>query len=266
VFEYVTIDVADGTERRDRGLILATDEATAYVAVDGEVVARDLATGEQRWRTDEVVPAAPTERFSPARYAVVLTDELVVVTADEVAALDRERGTVRWRRPLSDGGVDVGRPLSVSTAAGRVIVSAEGGDLGLEVDSGTVTWRLARDRLFLDPVLDRDLIRSLQGDGFWFGEGSRLIAGWTGLRLWVVDTTTGELAGDVALPPTADRSAVAMFQTGVALLSDSRVTAYSNHDGSVLWEVPSGDATHLAAIDGGVALLGPSGIRAVIRG
>ncbi|HYI60983.1 MAG TPA: protein kinase [Acidimicrobiales bacterium] len=266
VHEYVTVAVGDGTERRDTGTVLATDEDTVYVALDGVLVARALATGEERWRAPEVVPAAPADEFPSSRYGVVFGQVLVVATAGEVVGLNRADGSIRWRQPLSDGGVTVGRPLAVSTAAGRVIVSAESGDLGLESPTGTVTWREARDRLVLDPSLDRDLLRSAQGNGIWFGEGSRLIAGWTGVRLRVIDTTTGEVVADEALPPTADRSSVAIFQTGLALLSGSQVTVHSNHDGSVLWQVEAGDATSVVAIDGGIALVGPSGIRALTRG
>jgi outer membrane protein assembly factor BamB len=263
---YLTVTLDDGATRRDEGLILATDEDTAYVAADGGIVARALATGEERWRTTDVRSAASSEDPSPGRLGVVLTDKLVVATADAVVGLDRDAGTVEWRRPLSDDGLDMGEPLAVSTAAGRIIVSTEGGDLGLSGEAGIVTWRKERDRLVLDPVLDREQIRSDGGEAIWFGEGSRLIAGWNGARLWVIDSTRGQAVGDVDLPPTDGRSSVAAFQTGLALLAGNRVTAYSNSDGDVLWDAPAEDATTVVAIDGGVVLAGPSGLRAVIRG
>jgi outer membrane protein assembly factor BamB len=103
-----------------------------------ELVARDLATGRERWRADGLGTLQP--------YQAVVVDGLLVLAGDDRRAdsiqaatsvatgLDLETGQVRWREGA----------LSVSLAAGGVTVLTTGeGRLRSHDPDGTLRWEAA---------------------------------------------------------------------------------------------------------------------------
>lgn len=106
-----------------------------------------IADGKILWRNEEL-------KYSPVHGnggSPVLVDGLVVVSCDGgdqqfVAALDQDRGTVRWRTPRSvkpDKGFSFGTPLVIDVQGKKQIVSA-GSDAVMAYDpkEGHEIWKV----------------------------------------------------------------------------------------------------------------------------
>ncbi|QYG92882.1 protein kinase [Iamia sp. SCSIO 61187] len=260
--EYLVIDLATGTQQQAAGRVLATDNRNVYVADGDRVVARNLATGAETWVAEGVVSAAPEPPTLPAwRYGVVAQGFLLTATADALVAVNTESGAVAWSQELSTAETPMGRPYAVWAVGGTAIVGTEGGDLGIDVASQELLWRTPRERLVLTPEHDQAVIDTAMGGPVWVGDAGRLVAGHTGVGLRVLDVTTGEVLESVTLDPSGGRSSVTYFAGGLVVLQGGVVTAYSQQDLSVLWESTAHpEATDVAAVDGGLAVLDPAGV------
>lgn len=266
---YTVLDYESGEVRRAEGRVLATDRANVYVSDGTQVIARRLADGGEAW-TAPVVAAARIDEFPAFRYGVVAGEVLVVATDRELVALNRESGAEVWdaRVPVSADGEDLGRPFAVSNVGSVVVVAAEGGDLGVAAGDGRVAWRRERERLVLEPELDRDAIATAQGSPVWVGVGERLLVGWAGSHLQLLDVTTGEIVGRQDLEPTGGRSAVAIGADGIALIRPDGTIAAYGYDSldEPLWTTDAyPEATGLAAVDGGLVVLDPTGLHGLRR-
>ena len=165
--------------------------------------------------------------------------------------------------PVSDVGAELGTPFAVSNVGGVVVVVAEGGDLGVDARTGTLVWRTPRERLVFAPDLDDAAMDAARGSPVWIGVGERLLVGWTGDRLQLLDVTTGEIVSRLDLEPTGGRSAMAVGGDAIALLRpDGTIAAYGYESlDAPLWESTAYPAvTGLAAVDGGLAVVDPSGV------
>jgi outer membrane protein assembly factor BamB len=168
--------------------------------------------------------------------------------------------------PLTADGKQLGRPVAVSNVDDVVVVAAEGGDLGVDARSGTVRWREARDRLVFDPVLDVDAIDVANGSPVWVGTGDRLLIGWTGSHLRLLDVTDGSIEGEVGLEPIEGRSALAIGLDAIAILrAGGTIAAYGYDTLGPLWETDAyPEATGLAAVDGGLVVVDPAGLHGLV--
>lgn len=263
---YAVLDFETGVAERGEGRVLATDRSNVYVSAGGRIEARSLAGGDVVWQAaEDLVSAAPVDAFPAWRYGVVADDVLVVVTDTEVVALNRESGAEVWdaRVPVSDAVDELGTPFAVSNVGGVVVVVAEGGDLGVDARTGTLVWREVRDRLVYAPDLDDAAMDAARGTPVWIGVGDRLLVGWTGAHLQLLDVTTGEIVSRLDLEPTGGRSAMAIGGDAIAILRpDGTIAAYGYESlDAPLWESTAYPAvTGLAAVDGGLAVVDPSGI------
>lgn len=273
VGEYVVLRYEDRTTQRGSGRVLASDAENIYVADGDRVVARTLADGTELWGVDLVSGAPPPDQFPAWRFGAVADDVFVTVTATEVVAFDRTTGDEVWAEPVpvSAEGAELGAPIAVSTAGSvdgtRVVVAAENGDLGLDPRTGTVAWREVRDRLVLDPVLDVDAIRAAEGQPVWIGAAGRLFVGWTGVRLQVIDTATGELVDRVDFDAGLGASSLAMGADGFAILQAGVVRGYAYAEGVVsepTWtDETFPEATGITPVGGGLVVVDPSGLHAL---
>ncbi len=265
---YVVIDLENGANERFEGRVLATDRAHVYLADGDRVVARALSDGAEAWEAEDVVSAAPEGVFPAWRYGVTTSGTFVTVTADSVVGLRPEDGAPVWEPvPLSADQEDLGRPIAVADVGGTVVVAAEYGDLGIDAATGEVVWREVRDRLVFDPQLDADTIDAVNGSPVWVGTGDRLLVGWTGAHLQLIDVTNGARLGAVDLEPNEGRSAVAIAGDGIAILRVDGTIAgygYDSLDGE-LWSTDAyPEATGLAAVDGGLVVVDPSGVHGLV--
>lgn len=262
VGEYLVIGLEDGAQQRAVGRVLATDNRNVYVADGDRVVARNLATGAQTWVADGVVSAAPAPPTLPAwRFGVVADGFLLTATAEALVAVNVESGAVAWSQDISTAEAPLGPPFAVWAVGGTAVVATEGGDVGIDITSETVLWRMPRERLVLTPEHDQAAIDAAMGGPVWVGDAGRLVAGHTGVGAQVLDVTTGEILGSVTFEAGGGGSSVTYFAGGLAVLQDGKVTAYSQQDLSVLWETTvDPEATDVAAVDGGLAVLDPTGV------
>ena len=190
---------------------------------------------------------------------------LVTVTDEEVVGLDVRSGEEAWdaRPPLSTTDADVGAPIGLSTAGGRVVVLAEGGDLGVAPADGAVAWRRARAPLLPDTG---------NGTTVWVGTEDQLVVGRTGGsdapdagRLHLLATSgrdAGALTEQTDLGVLVSSLSSFAYEGGVAVLTEDGVTAYAEADLAPQWTLAeAAGARTLVTVAGGVVTLGPEGIR-----
>ena len=196
------------------------DANTAYIPLQGQLVAVDLDRGTIRWRLDVATS------FTPAT-----GDGLVFIVTDQaVEARDAATGAVRWRTPLP-GGAAV--PPHYDT--GWLLASTAAGDLvALRASDGHVVWRRqlgaplsarpgpALDRLYL-PLKDTRLVSVLLATGeiIWqrplpsvatslLALDDQLVVGTAAKRLMSIDLRNGRerwgwtVGGDISGTATAD--------------------------------------------------------------
>jgi len=202
-------------------------------------------------------------------YSIAADDELAVVVADVVTALDAVDGRVRWEADVP--GAWLHRPaISEQT----VLVSADDRFVALERTSGTERWTY--DAAQAGPValgteatgaevallasengalgaLDADTGRrrwSIQHTGELWGpsvadpEAGVAAAVWSGFdepRLRVFDLTTGAIEWEVPVDPYV---APPLMIDGAVVVAEGdgnfsgRATAYALTDGEAVWSVP----------------------------
>lgn len=140
------IDAVTGTERwrtefpNLRGMWqLAASDGVVYVPMldhpKGQLVALDLATGEEKWRWGTSIAGTPT----------IVGDTLFIALTDEgnrksLAAVDLSTGTVRWRKPIGIQWSDAG----LAVAHGMVYYAADFGLEARRVDTGERVWRYGK--------------------------------------------------------------------------------------------------------------------------
>lgn len=202
------------------GLVIETasdlgDETT------GGVVAIDIATGEQVWRTPAITRGGP----------LVIGSVVVVAELDgEVLGLDLDTGDVRWTTSLADG-------ISYIEAApaaddGEVFIGNEHKFARLDPETGAPNW-------VDDPITDPDDYFTTDdamaiGSGFVIGSLSREggVSAWdrdTGALVWNV-TATDETEGVNGSPVIVGNVVYVVDSTG-------GVTAYELATGTKKWRV-----------------------------
>lgn len=142
--ERVSMPVtADGT--------VFVSTATAHYAIDTD--------GEVSWSVgdglDEIdAGVLTTDNLGPA-----VTDEMVVfTTGQEVVAVERETGTIRWRTP-------VGRTWSAPAAGTDYIYvpSVDRGLVAVALESGRVSWRWTETPCWATPAVAEDRVYAAAG-------------------------------------------------------------------------------------------------------
>ncbi|WP_440770060.1 outer membrane protein assembly factor BamB family protein [Natronorubrum sp. DTA28] len=121
--------VAIDSGRGEFGASVAVADDTVYTRTESAVVALEAADGAVVWETDDV------DAWGPA-----VAGETVTLSGEEVVALDRADGSVRWTTEFDpeDRG-DVSRH---TVAYDAVFVVFDGTLYALEIDDGSIRWRL----------------------------------------------------------------------------------------------------------------------------
>lgn len=192
----------------------------------GEVIAFDIKTGEEAWRTDVGVPIRSAPTLAAGRVFVITYD-------NQLFALDRGDGAVAWSHAgIAETAQILGAP-SPAVGSGIVIAAYSSGELfALRADNGRVIWSdaLAFGRrtgalaglsdINGSPVIDRDAVYAISRAG-------RLVALdlKSGERIWEQD-----IAG-VQMPWVAGDFLY-------ILTTDGDVLCLSRKDGRIRWVRP----------------------------
>jgi outer membrane protein assembly factor BamB len=146
----------------------ACDGETVYVAgIRDVVVALDVATGQERWRTDLVAQyGSPVPTFGFVSSPLIVGDALYVQAGGGFVRLDKRTGKVLWRA-LDDGGGMNGSAFSspyLATLNGvdQLLVQTREKLAGVEPTTGKVLWSTKVDAFrgmnILTPVVDGNRI------------------------------------------------------------------------------------------------------------
>lgn len=239
----------------ERGRMLAGDEAAVFASLDSTIEAYDIRTGEPVWEAAAEVQVDDAGADGVTRMGAVLDDVLVTVAGGEVLALGTEDGRDAWddRQPLAGGTAALGAARGVSTAGGVAVVLAEGGDAGFDPRSGTPVWVEARD-----PLLE------VGQPNVWVGTADRLLVGSLGSSVRLISTVDGSVVESVDVSAVPASLSSYAFAGGVALPSDTTVTAYDMDDLAVLWTATGLPGVRtVVTVEGGVVVLGAGGIHSL---
>lgn len=117
------VSVEDGKERwSEDGRLEGVCDGVAYLNDDRRIVARDAASGEQRWKR-----AIASAVLTCGGGAVLVGD------GDDLRRLDSDDGTDLWSKPIDE--------VPNLVADGLVLVDAGEGCEGVAVDDGSRRWR-----------------------------------------------------------------------------------------------------------------------------
>ncbi|SDK04159.1 outer membrane protein assembly factor BamB family protein [Natronorubrum texcoconense] len=121
--------VAIDSGRGEFGAAVAVADDTVYAKTESAVVALEAADGSVVWEADDV------DAWGPA-----VAGETVALSGEEVVALDRADGSVRWTTEFDpENRGDVSRH---TVAYDAVFVIFDGTLYALEIDDGSIRWRL----------------------------------------------------------------------------------------------------------------------------
>ena len=240
-----TNSVLLGAKVRTFGVVVALALLVSSCATEPVIPPTDLTSINVESTMDRLW-SRKLEKSEKGRFKPLVISDVVYAASrsGEVVALDRETGTVRWRRnlnvSLSSGVGGSETSLFVSTNDGVI--------LALSAADGALLWETQASSEVLVPVsagFGTVLVRSADG------------------RLLSLNPTTGEERWTVTYTPPAltlnGYSQPLLLDGGVLVgLDDGRLIAFGSNDGKVLWEsvvsLPSGrsEVERLADIDGSI--------------
>ena len=198
------------------------DDNRVYVALrEGQIVARNLADGAERWRKE-----LPTEQPIAADGGVVF-----VSSHDAIHALDGVDGATLWQKPLA------GITAPLVARSGWLIVLADRRVLAFRSKDGTLIWQREIGASTALPAINGDRLYVSLDDG-------RVAAAdiTTGKALWEspIGTTAGPLfaAGDRVYAGASDRQFY-------CLKAQNGETEWVWHIGAAILGPAAADAAHV---------------------
>ncbi|ELY89423.1 PQQ-binding-like beta-propeller repeat protein [Natrialba taiwanensis] len=138
------------------GSTIAVADETVYTSTDGGVVALDATDGTVVWENTDIDAGTPS-----------VAGETVYLSGNEVVALDRANGSVRWETEFDPEEEIVWQTV----AYGGVYAVADGTLYALEADDGSVRWKkesVGSDdeyKFFTAPAAANGVIYSVTGAG-----------------------------------------------------------------------------------------------------
>jgi outer membrane protein assembly factor BamB len=229
--------VGAGTDEQYLKIVPAADDTRAYSAErKGRVVAVDVETGRQLWKTNTRIRISGGPGLGEGLVLVGSSD-------GEVVALDAETGKERWRSELTS------EVLAPPRAADGIAVvrTGDGKLFGLSADSGARLW-----------VYDRTVpVLTLRGTSTPVLVEDLVLAGFDSGRLVAVELLTGRLVWEsqVAIPRgrsdldrmvDLDGEPVVMGRSVYVATYQGSVAAVSLDTGDVEWSRDISSAKGLA--------------------
>lgn len=230
--EATALELDDGSERWTHdGYVAASCGDTAYVVDDGDLVALDGLTGDQRW-SEEVF-----REEEAASVEVACAGSLVATLVDgELSAYDDADGNSEWKVGLDDG--DWGAVFEV--IAGQVVVAGADQAAGYSLDDGSETWTNSSGFDVGDGEEGSSIMARIAGD--------RLLVALSGQEAELIDAATGRSVesqglgdSDYLLTTTADDLYVS---------DGEEVTAYRQSDLEQRWSIDVEEIYSLTAEGG----------------
>ncbi|MGH7717328.1 MAG: PQQ-binding-like beta-propeller repeat protein [Gemmatimonadaceae bacterium] len=235
------------------------DELAIFTTFDeSRVVTLDARTGAVRWKRQLPLPAGiPTSNLPSAN--VIAFEDLVIVPAWDLYALDRGTGAVRWVFQPPDDFPGAGE---VTVSGGRVYAT---GRLlyALDAESGALLWRTdLGEQPFYPVVMDGVIYLTTRGA---VEPGSNVLGAGHAVAL---DAATGEVVWRFGMPDVSSSrrggSVGPPFVKGELVLvagASGRVYALDRRSGTSRWEgVGSGPYfAGLAVVDQTVIVAGDVG-------
>lgn len=250
----VTHALSDGTERDrfefEESLInpTATDEGIYYTNYDsdddrGEVIARNRANGEVRWRVqlENARPAIPSVNENAVYVGVKHTDADHEDVDGSVVAIDRETGTEQWRVSELQR---VQSPVAVTEDAVFAASEVGPGLTAIEADSGDHRWTInTRNGSGIPPVVDDEAV--------YFGTSDQ--------EFYRIDRTDGTPDWRIDLPGRNGNAEMALVgrtlyvprQLAGSESARSVLTAVNADTGEVVWDVRFDNRFTLAVVPTG---------------
>lgn len=208
---------------------------------DGFLYAIDRRSGEVRWRYDAKTGLASSPAVTP--------DLVLIATRRALIAIDRARGTERWRREF---GPD--QPLAWGRASGDYFISSPvirgatvvigGGDgvlYALELASGRIRWRATTGgRIRSSPAIANDLVYAASFDGKVYAVDLT-----TGVSRWTFATTGVDLnSADFGFDRRSIQSSPAVTRSAAFVGSrDGNFYAIDAERGTLRWKVAHDDGS-----------------------
>lgn len=247
------------------GMAVAVDKLIVATGF-GYVTARDVATGEEIWRYDGLIPlrGAPT----------VLDGRVFTVTHDnQILALDLDSGELLWTAAGIPEDAGIYGAASPAVAGDTVIAALSSGELlALRVENGNQTWQdtLSRTRRLTplatladidgNPVIDRGRVYAVGHVGRMVAIDIR-----SGERVWennVAGLHTPWLAGDYLFAVSVDNELVAVNAADGRIRWVTRLQRFADieeREDAIVWVGPvlAGDRLIVASSHGYVLSVSP---------
>jgi outer membrane protein assembly factor BamB len=184
------------------------------------------------FRTDYFVQGSP----------LIVDDRVILATDHKVYALDLNSGQLIWEAATGNEGAYMGPPAYdedvIYTTGGRLL-------LALAADTGTETWRVEKDEMFLGPAVanQRVYVGNWDGNLYAFDQS-------TGEEAWTFPARTGGMFWSA---PAVDADTV------YAGNIDGYIYALDAQTGDLRWEFQTeGDAVSEPSIADGVVYVSDS--------
>lgn len=206
-------------------------EGTVFASLGGwrrgepNFFAVDQTTGEEQWGVD-------IGNAANRAAAVMQTHLLVPCWRGQLTAVDRQRGTVRWRTQVGNGDL-----FTPAVGNGVAVVTSEEGCFGVDPVDGTIQWHYETDRSTMSSAT--------VGNGGWLANETAFFHALDGdgaRYLHAVDTQTGNRVwrrqGTVAY------NRAPAYRSGRLYLSGPNGTeARRADDGELVWSAQAGAET-----------------------
>lgn len=209
-------------------------DIVAYVTQrDGYIVALDAASGNRLW--ERRLPVPREQHFLPYSATIVAWEDLLIVSAWDVFALDRRSGAVRWSLIGEDDYPGAGR---MTLAEGRLFTTGRR-LYALDPANGEVLWQSDVDgeQPFSPVVADGRVYlgtrRPLSPSGGGLGAGHAV----------ALNAATGEILWKSSIPDATDSSLLGGATARGVIVDDRFIIASANgliyavdrHSGEQIW-------------------------------
>ncbi len=239
------------------GVPYADEEIAVFTtAFDNQVIAVDAVNGKLLWKKRVPIPPQFRDRGMPRRGSVIAFNDLLIVPAWDVFALDRSTGDIRWRYSPPDDFPGAG--TAVPAEGNRVILTGRNLHL-IDASTGAAVWEQNLGEQPFDPIYENGVV--YLGTRGYINNTDVLGAG----HAMAIDVTSGRILWKHPIPDAPDTTWLGGAVGRGALTEDlfivagrnGRIYALERATGRLRWETRgSGPYDAAITIVGNVAVTG----------